>query len=313
MAQLLHPAEAFGEVNLNRHANGSIAVRATVLIEPDIEGARAGLALDASASMKKAYGANVALSPIFRAAAGVTNQVEPVARIMAEYLAKFSSSGQTNVIYWACGVDGSKVEPIGAFPPEASKELRIQGPRKEAWGRGTKLLPPMRYFVEECFADAPWAICVFVTDGMIEDLDAVKDYSRRYAKEIAAGKRKFVKMVLLGVGDEVNEAQMEELDDMFEDSPLRDPKNEPIDIWDHKLTSEMTALTQIFAEVVTEKMIVAASGRVLDHTGRVVHDYADGVPAILRFTLPRGATAFTLELANGAIITQDLTDGLDRI
>jgi hypothetical protein len=311
MAQLSRPEEPFGEVNVHRRPDGSLQIVATVLMEPDIEGARAGLALDGSASMKKAYGANAALSPIFAKAAGVTNEVEPVARAMAGYLAKFSATGQVDLCYWAVGVDGTQVEPLGACTAEQAPRLSVRGPQRQPWGRGTKLLPPVRHFVEELYGGARWAICVFVTDGVIEDLEAVKQYSLAFAKQIAAGKRRFIKFVLLGVGEEVDEGQMEELDDMFENSPLRDPKGQPIDLWDHKLTSEMRHLGEVFAEVVSENSIVADHGQVLDDRGRAVKVYSDGLPALLRFTLPAGSRAFTLELA-GDRITQDLTEVLDR-
>lgn len=42
MAQLAQPVEPFGEVNVHRQADGSIDIVATVLMMPDIEGARTG-------------------------------------------------------------------------------------------------------------------------------------------------------------------------------------------------------------------------------------------------------------------------------
>ena len=49
MAQISNPVEPFGEVNIHPKPDGSIDVVATILMVPDIEGARTGLALDASA------------------------------------------------------------------------------------------------------------------------------------------------------------------------------------------------------------------------------------------------------------------------
>ena len=312
MAQLAQPVEPFGEVNVYRQKNGGLQVVATVLMEPDIEGARCGLALDGSASMKKMYGANVPVGSLFARAAGATNVVEPVARTMAAYLAKFSSAGKVSLIYWACAPDGSQIEEIGEADAEQAQRLAIAGPKKHPWGRGTKLLPPVRYFVEQAFRSAPWAVCVFVTDGLIEDLAEVKQFCLRFARQIASGERAFVKLVLLGVGEEVDEKQMEELDDMFEGTGLTDPKGNPIDLWDHKLASEMRQLHEIFAEVVTEDLVVCDRGRIVDGAGRLVHDYSDGLPALLRFTLPRGATSFTLVLPTGQV-TQDLGEALARI
>ncbi len=311
MAQLTQPVEPFGEVNVYKQKNGSVDVVATILMVPDIEGARTGLALDASASMKKMYGVSGIVGGPFAKAAGIPNVVEPVARTMAAYLARFSSDGRCNLIYWACSPDGSQIEELAAVNEDEAQTVAIVGPKKKPWGRGTKLLPPVQYFIDHAFKDAPWAMCVFVTDGVLEDLEAVKQYCMQFAKQIASGQRSFAKLVLIGVGEEVDEGQMEELDDMFEGSGLKDPQGNPIDLWDHMLASEMRKIEEIFAEVVSEDAVVAASGRVLDGTGQVAKDYADGVPALLRFTLPAGSTAFTLEFPGGSV-TQDLSEGLAR-
>ncbi len=305
--QLSHSVEPFGEVNVYKGKSGGLDIVATVLMVPDIEGAKTGLALDASASMRKMYGAG---NPIFGAA--MPNHVQPVARTMAAYLANFSSTAKTHVIYWACNADGSAIEEIGDFTADEAQNLAATGPKKTQWGRGTKLLPPVRHFVETAFKDAPWAICVFVTDGVIEDLQAVKDYCLQFAKQIASGQRSFIKLVLIGVGEEVDESQMEELDDMFEGSGLKTPHGEDIDLWDHKLASEMQKIEEIFAEVVSEDAIVVGSGRIVDQAGRVAKEYPDGVPALLRFTLPADAKAFTLEFPGGKV-TQDISEAIGKV
>jgi hypothetical protein len=262
--------------------------------------------------MKKMYGANVPLGGLFSKAAGAANVVEPVARTMAAYLARFSSTGRVSLIYWACNPDGSGVEAIGEASEQEAQALVVKGPRKLSWGRGTKLLPPVRHFVENTFNQASWAIAVFVTDGILEDLAAVKQYCLSFARQIAAGQRQFVKFVLIGVGEEVDEKQMAELDDMFEGSGLKDSKGNDIDLWDHKLASEMRQVEEIFAEVVSEDTLVAAAGRILDGQGRVIKDYKDGVPALLRFNLPQGARSFTLALPQFQV-TQDLSEVLERL
>lgn len=310
MAQLTQPVEPFGEVNVYPQPNGTLEVVATILMEPDIEGARTGLALDGSASMQKMYGANAAVSPLFRKANAANNVVEPVARMMAGHLAKFAGDGKSHLIYWACSPDGSAIETIGSFPESGTQTLRIGGPKQ--WGRQTKLLPPVRYFVDQVFREARWAIAVFVTDGVIEDLEEVKAYCRDFARKVALGERQFVKLVLLGVGEEVDEGQMEELDDMFEGSDLRDPRGNPIDLWDHKLASEMRSLNEIFAEVVDDQLVVTEWGKILDRSGKVVRDYTDGLPARIRFRLPSGSTSFTLKFPDGQV-TQDISEALTRI
>jgi len=46
-------------------------------------------------------------------------------------------------------------------------------------------------------------------DGELHDLDEVKAYSVRLAREVAARRRNPLKFVLIGVGPSVNEGQME--------------------------------------------------------------------------------------------------------
>ncbi|MBC7910072.1 MAG: VWA domain-containing protein, partial [Pyrinomonadaceae bacterium] len=202
-------------------------------------------------------------------------------------------------------------EEIGDFDSQQAQTLAINGVKPHLWGRGTKLLPPVKYFVDDKFKDAKWGIAIFVTDGIIEDLDDVKQFCLQFGQQISSGQRHFIKLVLIGVGEEVDEGQMEELDDMFEGSGLKDPEGDDIDLWDHKLASEMKKIEEIFAEVVSEHTIVAASGRALNSSGQVVKDYADGVPALLRFVLPAGSTSFKLEFSGGSV-TQDISEGLAR-
>lgn len=321
MAQLSQPVEPFGEVNVHKQSDGSIDIVATILMIPEIEGARTGLALDASISMKKLYGVSRMLGGIFGGAANAPpNLVEPVARTMAGYLAQFSSTAKCELVYWACNLPpheaagnpalaGAGVEPIGSVTEADAKTVAIGGPKRLPWGGGTKLLPPVKHFVDVAFKDAQWAICVFVTDGVIEDLDDVKKFCLNFAKEIASGRRKFIKLVLIGVGEEVDESQMEELDDMFEGSGIKDPDGNDLDLWDHKLAAEMRKIEEIFAEVVSEDAMVAASGRVTNQAGTLCKEYADGLPAMLRFKLPAGSTAFSIEFPGGSV-TQDITEGL---
>ena len=217
MAQLARAVEPFGEVNVYKQAGGRIKIVATILMVPDIEGARTGLALDASASMKKMYGiSGIVASSIFGGASGFPNVVEPVARTMASYLADFSSNGQVSLVYWACRPDGSGIQEIGELDSKQAQSVVISGVKPHLWGRGTKLLPPVKHFVENKFKDAKWGIVIFVTDGIIEDLEEVKRFCFNFGRQIAAGQRHFIKLVLIGIGEEVDEGQMEELDDMFE-------------------------------------------------------------------------------------------------
>ncbi|MBY0527955.1 MAG: VWA domain-containing protein [Gemmataceae bacterium] len=300
MSQLKKVVEPFGEVNVYPASSGKVRVTATILMEPHKEGAQTGIALDGSGSMHKLYGVDDGggiLSSIF-GKKPLANEVTPVAQRICAYLArKIDADGGTTCIYWAVGPGGSEVQVIGDLTADQAERHTFGPPRD--FGTGTQLLPAVKYFVER-FKDAPWGFYVFVTDGELHDLEEVKRYSTQLAWQVSKGQRKPLKFVLIGIGPDVNEAQMEELDDL--------DTGTAVDLWDHKLAAEMRVLQEIFAEVVDKHARVADHGKVLDPSGRVVKNYSDtGLPAYLEFEMPTGAEYFTLEV-NGNRIHQGLSD-----
>ena len=302
MTQLKHVVEPFGEVNVNPGPGGVLRVWASILMEPAREGTQTGIALDGSGSMRKLYGQDTGggvLSPIF-AKPKTENIVTPVAQSLCAYLArKIDADGGTTCIYWATGNNGGHVEVVGDLTADQAERHLFKGPQD--FGTGTQLLPAVRYFVDR-FKDAPWGFFVFITDGELFDLEEVKRYSTQLAREVAAGRRRPVKFVLIGIGTDVNEKQLEELDDL-------DTGTE-VDLWDHQMAAEMRMLQEIFAEVVDRNARVAEGGRILDANGKVVRDFRDtGLPALLKFEMPRGSTHFVLEV-NGQRIVQPLADNV---
>jgi hypothetical protein len=302
MTQLKKVVEPFGEVNVRPAAGGKTRVTATILMEPHKEGAQTGIALDGSGSMAKLYGAGEEQG-FFASLFGIKkpqghNEITPVAQRLCSYLArKIDADGGTTCIYWAVGPGGSRIQEVGDLTADQA-ERHVFGPPQE-FGTGTQLLPAVRYFVER-FKDAPWGIYVFITDGALHDLDDVKRYSTEFARAVAARRRNPLKFVLIGIGPDVDERQMEALDDL-------DTGTE-VDLWDHKLAAEMRMLQEIFAEVVDKNARVAEKARILDPQGRVVKDYSDtGLPAFLEFEMPHGADYFTLDV-NGSKIHQGLSD-----
>jgi hypothetical protein len=300
MTQLKKVVEPFGEVNVHPGPGGVIRVVATILMEPSKEGAQTGIALDGSGSMRKLFGINPGggvVSSLF-AKPQFRNEIGPVAQQICAYLARtIDADSSTTAIYWATGQDGKNIEVIGDLRAEQAEQHDFKGPRD--FGTGTHLLPAVRYFVER-FPDAPWGFYVFITDGELFDLEEVKEYSKRLAQEVAGRRRNPVKFVLIGLGADVNEKQMEDLDDL--------DTGTDIDLWDHKLAAEMRQLQEIFAEVVDRNARVADNGKILDAQGRMVKNYSDtGLPALLTFDLPPGSTFFTLEV-NGQKIHQPISD-----
>ena len=306
MTQLRSVVDPFGEVNVYPAGGGRVRVVATILMEPHKEGAQTGIALDGSGSMAKLYGVedgSRVLSPIFGGPKKLHNDITPVAQQLCAYLArKIDADGGTTCIYWAVGTGGGQIEIVGDLTADQA-EKHVFGPPRD-FGTGTQLLPAVKYFVDR-FKDAPWGFYVFITDGELHDLDAVKDYSCRLAKEVSAGRRNPLKFVLIGIGKDVNEAQMVELDDL--DAGV------DVDLWDHKLAAEMRVLQEIFAEVVEKNARVSDNGRILDPNGRVVKDYSDtGLPPFLEFEMPPGSNYFTLDV-NGQRVNQVLADGVQIV
>jgi len=298
MAQLKNTVEPFGEVNVYPQPNGVLRVVATILMEPRREGTQTGIALDGSGSMSALYAVENAgfFASLFGNAKPPMNEITPVAQKICAYLArKLDADGGTTCVYWATGPGGSQIEVIGDLTADQAEKHFFPEPKH--FGTGTQLLPAVEYFVDR-FKDAPWGFYVFITDGELHDLDAVKSYSTQLAKEISAGRRKPLKFVLMGVGDSINEGQMEELDDL-------DTGTE-IDLWDHKIAAHMRILQEMFAEVVDKNARVSATGKILDPHDKVIKNYSDtGVPALLEFDMPAGSQYFVLEV-EGQRIRQQL-------
>lgn len=318
----------FGKIYVRKDGNTQ-HVEFTLWV-PELQGSEAegwqtGVALDASASMKNWYGRNLTgtlpanVSAEYERKGWIAtnhfdgravktfkkeayqdaidkgylqftqNVMEPIAQEFIAYLAgQLDADGGTTVIYWACG-DGSAFEVIDDFTEEQCRTLKLAGPQKTTFGLSTKLVPAMKYFVDR-FKDADRAIYVFLTDGKLDDLDAVKKYTTQLAKEIQAGSRKQLKCVLIGVGDEIDESQMEELDDL--------DTGTDVDIWDHKTAKELRAINEIIVELVDENTIVAPHATIYDASGNEVARFTDGLPAKVAFSMPSNSPHFELEVGD---------------
>jgi hypothetical protein len=302
MAPVTRSVEPFGDVQTRPLPDGSLQIVATVLMEPDIEGAACGLVLDASVSMRRFYGAIPTVSPLFRPAALVPNVVEPVARSVAGYLAGFSGEGYCPVLYGSCGSEGHDIEELGEVRESDAPHLCVLGPQRHCWGRHTRLLPPLRSLVNGVFPSAPWSLAVIVTDGSIDDLADLQRASRHWAREIADGSRPPFQVVIIGLGDPVYRESLVALRDLWVDSPLRTPQGQPLELWDFKLAADMRCLEELFARAVSPQTVVADWARIIGPDGRIAAEYRDGMPARLCFQLPSGSRSFTLELPSGRAV-----------
>lgn len=220
------------------------------------------------------------------------NEIEPLAREFTSYLAdNLDADGGTTVIYWACG-DGAQIELIGDLTGIDCQDASFSGPQNLEFGNATHLMPAMHYFVER-FKDAKRGMYIFITDGYLDDLEAVKKYTISLCQNIEQGHRNLFKCVLIGFGNFIDQGQMEDLDDL--------ESGTNVDIWDHKIAKEMRDLKEIFAEVVSENQIVAPTARIYDAAGQIAKNYVDGLPAKVTFDLPTSSNWFELEVAGRRI------------
>lgn len=277
------------------HRKGN-SVIATLLHDPNVEGLDVALYMDGSASMEPEYGPRGVLARL----GGVRNNVEPQMRWMLEYLAGKDRNGVLRVAYWATG-DGTQLELVGDLTGPQAKDFRFPGPR--FYGKGTVMLPVLRDYVayirEAARSGARRGVAVIVTDSQLFDPDDVRAYSRKVAEEIVAGRLPMLNFVFVGVGAQVDEEQMEVI--CHEEYPGVGH------LWCHRHADRMEEMADLVAVLVDETMTVADHGTIYDQDGAVLQRYEGRLPAVLRFDVPAGCTAFTLEV-NGQRYTQPLPD-----
>jgi len=328
----------FGEVNVRRNlstSNSSTSechVEFTIAMEPQgqfAEGWRTGLALDASASMKRAYGRKVEARVDPEVLTGYIKQgrlqayiedgeptrkiereafaeiqeqgyeinyteniLQPLVQDFIAYLAdNLDRTGKTSLIYWGCG-KGEETQVLGEFDAITCQQVKISGPATFQLGKTTKLCPAIAYFANQ-YRQAQRGIYIFLTDGRIDDLEQVKDYTRELALEITVGKRNYLKLILVGIGNDIDRYQLQELDDF--DTGL------DLDLWDYKIASEMKNLSQIFAELVNENQIIADNGSIYDDHGNFLKSYPQGLPAKVDFVMSSDSKWFELEVGGQRI------------
>ena len=301
----------FREVKVWKASGNTLRVRATIPRGSVLSDIRTGLAVDASRSMSALFGIrSKALHSVFRA--NERNIVQQVARKLGSCLVDIDSSGKTPVIRFSCGRSGSEVDEIGELDAESVSAQEF--PAHENPGTGTKLCPAMRYFLEH-FPDNARLICVFFTDGKIDDLDEVKRLSRSVCEEMAAGRRDFTKFVLVGVGRDFTDPAsaasraFEELDALAAEPGCAIAGQ---GLWDYKIVADMEESNEIFADIAFDDEFWDFGAEIVDANGRAVvpengASYNNALPTLLRFTMPADSRSFSLRLPDGSGVTQDIS------
>jgi len=306
MPKIARPNKPLADVNVLPQTDGSHEIVVCFQADPDVlvgEGeSRAVLALDASTSLRKMYGFGGPFG-------GDPNYVQAVARKLGAILCSVTRSAKASAIYWAVHNDGSRVEEIGEFDEAAWAGAVVSGPKSEKWGKGTKLLPAIKHVVETIGSGSDWTMGVILTDGIIEDEQDCVTYCMAIGKDMAEKKRKPTKLVLIGIGQEVDEGQLERFDDMFEGSGI------DYDLWSSGMVSSMQEeadiLDVLYGELIDENTVVADSGRVEDGSGNQLATFADGMPGKFRFILPKGVSKFVVK-AGGQEVTQDVSEAIEK-
>jgi hypothetical protein len=280
-----HEKEVIVKPFADVHRTGN-SILATLLHDPTVEGLDVALYMDGSASMEDEYGPRGVLAKL----GPVRNQVEPQMRWMLEYLANKDRDGVLRVAYWATG-DGSQLELVGDLNGAQASTYKFPGPR--FYGKGTVMLPVLRDYVahirSEVTKGARRGLAVIITDSQLHDPNDVRAYSMQVAKEIAAGRLPRLNFVLVGVGDQVDEEQMEEVCHVEYPGVGH--------LWCHRVADRMEEMAELVAVLVDETMTVAAGGTVYDDKGKVIKVYESRLPAVLEFDVPEGCLSFTLEVA----------------
>jgi hypothetical protein len=299
------PVEPFSDLHVEEGR-----VRAVLLHDPTVEGLDMAIYMDGSGSMQEEYAYPRKSKDFWEWLFGspsikLPNQVEPQVQWMLQYLASKDRNGLLRGAYWACGNTGSEIEVLGELLGVDVKQYPFPGPRQ--MGQYTNLKPAMKDFVGYLRAQAAKGArrgcAVFVTDGVLHDAEKVMAYSRELAREIASGRLPRMNFILVGVGDAVNEEQMEAI--CHEEYPGVGH------LWCHRIAEEISQVAELVAVLVDETMTVAAGGTIYDDRGNVLRVYEARLPAVLEFDVPEGAKSFTLEV-NGQRYTQPLPEDDDH-
>ncbi|MBN9682788.1 MULTISPECIES: vWA domain-containing protein [unclassified Corallococcus] len=295
------PIEPFSDL----HREGD-RVRAVLLHDPTVEGLDMAIYMDASGSMREEYAYKAQQRTFLEWLRGApmkeaSNDVEPQVRWMLEYLATKDRNGLLRVAYWACGTNGRQVEPVGELKGTDVKQYKFPGAKQ--LGGFTYLEPALRdyvkYLEEQVKVGAKRGCAIIVTDGRLHDAEAVEKFSAEVAKKIASGRLPRINFVLVGVGDDIDEEQLEHI--AHAEFPGVGH------LWCHRIAKEITQVAELVAVLVDETMTVAAGGTIYDDKGTVLKTYEGRLPAVLEFEVPEDAKSFTLEV-NGQRYTQPLPD-----
>lgn len=283
----------FGELHAEKRTD-TLGIELTFAIDPTIEKLAAAFYMDGSDSMRQAgnYGRG---GSFFGFTLGKQrNPVQEAMQIMVPYMAQKDADGVCRAAYWASGQKGQDIEVIGELNAEQAMQQEFRGPSQ--FGGGTYLLPAVRDFVayiqdQRKTKDIKAAIAAIVTDGQLHDFDDLIAYTQELARAIMGGKFPPTNLVLVGVGTEIDEEQLEQLE------AATPEEYTGRDIWCHAEAESVDDLPELVAHLLDANIPAFWGGAILkDQNGRTIQAWEDMVPALIEFELPANATSFTLQV-----------------
>lgn len=280
-----------------------LELEVTLAVQANVEGLDIYFGADGSASMRAsgAYGVEGGLFGF----GGQPNQVEQALHAIVPALAELDANHTCHVFYWTCGdIDAYRRDPgnwaktievIGDIGTDHAGSFPVPGPRKD--GDGTDMVPALRHVVRtvrERIKAGDFIKAVLLplfTDGIIHDTEqAIRYIHDELAPAIERGDFPQTVIIMIGVGKEVDEEQLEEFS--HEATPEGFSGRE---ICCYGRVSQFTELPQITAHLVAANTPAGAGGaKILDDRGNVVRVYEDVIPTVVEFNLPLTARSFTV-------------------
>jgi len=285
----------FAEIHATERGS-TLGIEATFAIDPTIEKLAAAFYMDGSDSMRQAgnYGRG---STFFGFSIGKQrNPVQEAMHIMVPYMAQKDADGLCHVAYWATGPKGQDIETLGDLNAEQASSYAFRGPQQ--FGGGTYLLPAVRDFVayinnERKKQDIKAALAAFITDGQLHDFDDLVAYTKQLAQAIIDGKFPRANLVIVGVGSEIDEDQLELLEEATPEGYTGR------DIWCHAEAESVDDLPELVAHLLDANIPAFWGGAVIkNEQGKIVQAWEDMVPAVIEFELPANARSFTLQVGS---------------
>ncbi|MBF0501189.1 MAG: hypothetical protein HQM09_13710 [Candidatus Riflebacteria bacterium] len=213
------------------------------------------------------------------------NEIEPKAREIIDFLGTHIDARKScNLMYWGCEKKPGWVD-TGEIKIEDCNRVTISGP--DTFGTDSRLLPILKYLVGR-LSVVKRSMVVILTDGLFSDAEDVKTYCSNLAILIKAKERNFMKLVLIGIGKNIDKKAMASFNDM-----KIGPTTE---LWDCRMAEDISEMSEIFVGDISDEKILAPRAVVFDSKGNVVKEFPDGLPAKGSFRMPIEETSFTFQI-----------------